>query len=242
MRSSDLSHHLKSLITSPASLTIVATLWSIQMVIPDPSAGSDAAFAVFGTFGLRAETLSSGSIWQIFTYGLLHGGYLHVVVNAIGVLLIGSRIERILGPTAMLRACVFGIIGGGILHLIHAPDDQSAPILVGFSGAVMALLLMLTTLSPDSRVWPLPLRARSLGIGLLAAEGILALIDPALGIPYLSQVGKIIVHYGGGPWFEIAHACHFGGGLAGWFYARWFLRNRTTQKSLRRARERGEAN
>lgn len=126
-------------------------------------------------------------------------------------------------------------------HLLGAAGGAGAPILVGFSGAMMALLLVLTTLSPESQMWPLPLSGRSVGFGILFAEGLLALIDPSLNLPVFSLAGRWIAENGGASWFDIAHACHFGGGLAGWLYGRWLLRSRVTLKSLRRARERREA-
>jgi membrane associated rhomboid family serine protease len=43
-----------------------------------------------------------------------------------------------------------------------------------------------------------------------------------------------------GHWFRIGHACHFGGGLAGWIYGRWLLRPRVSLKQLERSRARRE--
>ncbi len=240
MKHSDLKHHLKSLSVFSAPAAVGAFLIVIQALLPSPDGRSDLAITVYETLGLHWQHFKSGSIWQILTYGFVHGGYWHLMVNVLGVVLIGSRVEKILGAVRFLQVCLFGILAGGAAHLIATAGGTEAPILVGFSAAVMALLLLLTTLSPDSRMWPVPVSGRSLGLGLLIAEGILALIDPALGIPVLADIGKLIVHHGGGPWFEIAHACHFGGGIAGWLYGRWILRNRVTRESLRRARERGE--
>jgi membrane associated rhomboid family serine protease len=103
------------------------------------------------------------------------------------------------------------------------------------------LLLLLTTLSPQSRMMPLPVSGKSLGLGILAAELILALIDPAAGLPGFSKLGEILAGHGLGGWFQIGHACHFGGGVAGWVLGRWLLRPRITLERLRRDRERQEA-
>lgn len=241
MRSSDLVHHIKSLLASPASLTLAGLILVIHAITPSAAGGSDAAVAVYHALGLRGHSVLQGSVWQVVTYSLLHGGWAHVMLNAAGLVLIGSRIERILGSAALVRACFSGILLGALFHIAVTGADASAPILVGTSAAVMALLLMLTTLSPDSRMWPIPVSGRSLGLGLLIAEGLLAMMDPEIGVPLLSGLGTRIVNLGGGPWFEIAHACHFGGGVAGWFAARWLLRNRLDRERLRRARERGEA-
>ena len=67
------------------------------------------------------------------------------------------------------------------------------------------------------------------------------LLDPRLQIPGLSGLGRELVEHGFGSWFQLGHACHFGGGVAGWLLGRWLLRPRTTLKRLRRDRERREA-
>jgi membrane associated rhomboid family serine protease len=99
---------------------------------------------------------------------------------------------------------------------------------------------VMTTLSPQSRMLPLPVSGRSLGIGVILAELILALADPALGVPGFRQVGDWLVRNGMGHWFQMGHACHFGGGVAGWLFGRWLLRPRITLERLRRDRERRE--
>jgi membrane associated rhomboid family serine protease len=45
-----------------------------------------------------------------------------------------------------------------------------------------------------------------------------------------------------GSWiFEIGHACHLGGGLAGWLMGLWILRPRITLEELQKERARREA-
>ena len=88
---------------------------------------------------------------------------------------------------------------------------------------------------------PLPVSGRSLGLGVLAAELILALADPALGVPVFLNLGNWLVGHGLGHWFQMGHACHFGGGVAGWLFGRWLLRPRINLERLRRDRERQEA-
>lgn len=240
MSRSDLRHHLVAMLRVKAPLVVILALMAVHFVVELFSA-PESMSSIYQFLGLQWSTFKDGRLWQIWTYGFLHGGALHLGVNAAGVLMIGSRVEQIIGSRGFLRICLFGIVCGGAAHLVVAPGDAGAPILVGFSAAVMALLLLMTTLSPESRMWPIPLSGRALGLGLLIAEGLLALIDPALGLPLFARAGNWITENGGAQWFDIAHACHFGGGLAGWLYGRWILRNRVSIHSLRRARERREA-
>jgi len=240
MNQSQLRHYLMALLRVRAPLAVILVLGLVHLMLKLQETPENINTA-YQLFGLQWETFKTGRIWQIWTYGFLHGGLLHLGVNALGILMMGSRIEQIIGSGGFSRLCLFGILGGGVTHLLVAPGGLDAPILVGFSAAVMALLLLMTTLSPDSRMWPLPVSGRTLGIGILSAEGTLALIDPALNLPVISQAGIWISQHGGAQWFEIAHACHFGGGITGWLYGRWILRQRVSRESLRRARERKES-
>lgn len=187
------------------------------------------------TFGLSRAGLLSGHVWQIASYGLIHGGWWHAGLNALFVLLIGARIEHIAGHLTMLRATLAGVLGGGLGHLL-----VGAGLLVGLSGGCMALLLLATTLSPQSRMMPLPVSGRSLGLGLLLAAALLSLLNPALGVPGAARLGEWFAAHGLAGWFQIGHACHLGGGLAGWLYGRWMLRAPVTLHHLRRARARRE--
>jgi len=193
-------------------------------------------------FGLSREGFLGGRVWSLLTYGLLHGSWGHVAMNALFVLLVGSRIEHVSGAAVMGKTVLLGVLGGGVSHLLLAPGNGSAHVLVGLSGGCLALLLVLTTLSPESRMIPLPVSGRSLGLGLIFASLLLTLANLALGMRGFSDWGKSLVGHGFGTFFRMGHACHLGGALAGWLYGCWLLRPRITLGSLRAERLRREAN
>ncbi len=197
--------------------------------------GPDSLSWWYQNLGLSRAGFLAGKVWQVFSHGFLHGGWWHAGLNALFVLVIGSRIEVMVGRLAMVRVLLAGVLGGGVCHLL-----LGSGLLVGFSGAGLALLLLLTTLSPESRMFPVLVSGRSLGMGILLAELVLALINPDLGLPGFSGIGEILVDHGTGAWFQMGHACHLGGGLAGWIYGRWILRPRVTLERLRRERARRE--
>jgi membrane associated rhomboid family serine protease len=214
-----------------ASWLWVAAVLAVEL-IAEISGGTAALSWWFENFGLSQRSFLDGKIWQLFTYGLMHGGWWHLVLNALIVVLVGSRVEHVTGPQVMVKCTVAGILGGGLGHLLLGTG-----LLVGLSGGCFALLLLLTTLSPQSRMLPLPLSGRSLGAGLVLAALLLALINPELGLPGLAVAGHALVEHGMGSWFQMGHACHFGGGLAGWVYARWILRPPITLARLQRDRQ-----
>ena len=191
--------------------------------------------------GLRREAVVSGELWQVLTYAWLHGGWLHALLNALCVLIVGGRVEQIIGTRGFLQTLAAGIIGGAVGHLLLADGSHTAFPLVGMSGACVALLLLLTTLSPESKMLPLPVSGRSLGLGILLAEGLCALADPKLGLPGFALLGQALVAHGLETWFSIGHACHVGGGVAGFLAAKWILRPGPSLSRLRQQRSRREA-
>lgn len=198
--------------------------------------GPEAARFWFENLGLSREGFLSGRIWQIASYGFLHGNWWHAGINALFVLLLGSKVEHISGRVALSRLLFIGVVAGGLGHLL-----LGSGLLVGLSGGCVGLLLYLTTLSPQSRMFPLPVSGRSLGFGILIAETFLALVNPDLGVPGLREIGVWMNSNGMGAWFILGHACHAGGGFAGVAFARWVLRPRVTLDRLRRDRARREA-
>jgi membrane associated rhomboid family serine protease len=189
-------------------------------------------------FGLRRDDVLAGKIWQVATHALLHGTWLHLGLNAALLWWCGARVEHMLGGRALLKVLGWSVLGGAAAHLLLAPAGH-AP-LVGLSGGVMGLLLLITTLSPQSRMLLMPVSARNLGLGVLIAAGLLALCHPELGIPVFAKLGAWCVALGGGPVFDVGHACHFGGALTGWLLARTILRPRVSLAELRAQRRRRE--
>jgi membrane associated rhomboid family serine protease len=220
--------------------SVVVLLVAIHCVV-ELGGGVQQVAPWYLTGGLRRSEVLTGGFWQIVSYALLHGSWGHLLTNVLCLLVLGSQVEFVLGKAGLLKALGWGILGGAGGHLLLSDGGAGAAPLVGFSGACVALLLVITTLSPESRMWPLPVSARNLGCGILLAELLFSLITPQLGLPGLSLIGELLVKHGWQSWFLVGHACHLGGGVAGWLYARSILRPRVTLESLQQARRRREA-
>ncbi|MGJ8677312.1 MAG: rhomboid family intramembrane serine protease [Akkermansiaceae bacterium] len=196
------------------------------------------------SFGLSWSGFIQGGIWQLLSHAVLHAGIWHLVTN---LLLLGYLGWRLL-PILSLRLCtsllLAGIICGGGLHLLISKwmllagyDDK---ILIGISGGCYALLIALTTLSPSTRILPIPLSGRSLGLGIIITECIFILIHPSLGIPLLSRAGALMMDSGLGDLFRISHACHLGGALAGFYIGKRYLARPVSLEELQRQRAKFE--
>jgi membrane associated rhomboid family serine protease len=194
-------------------------------------------------FGLSWHGFSDGKIWQLATYGLLHGDWFHLLINLLMLWLVGGRVIHILGHWKCLQIICYGVLGGGVMHLLTGLMMRSGyneSQLVGISGACLALLLTLTTLSPDSRMWPLPISGKTLGLGLIFAELFLWLMQPGLGVPVFSKMGDQMTLWGGAGLFQISHGCHLGGAVAGWWVARKLLTAPPSLEKLRQMRSERE--
>ncbi|NWK57181.1 rhomboid family intramembrane serine protease [Verrucomicrobiaceae bacterium N1E253] len=198
----------------------------------------------FVWFGLSWDGLSKGRVWQLLSYGVLHGNWLHLWVNVLMLWMVGGRVMHILGWRKCMEIIFYGVLFGGVLHaltgLVFAWTGHDELYLVGISGACFALLLALVSLSPEVRMWPVPVSGKHLGMGLILAELGMWLMHPGLGLPGLSQMGGLVAGWAGGGLFEISHACHFGGSVAGWWCVRRLLTSPPTLQQLQDERAQRE--
>lgn len=104
--------------------------------------------------------------WQLVTYSFLHGGLLHLVVNAFALFMFGPPIERLLGrgPFATYWfVCVVGAAAtqAATLHWT-LPPDALAPT-IGASGGAFGILLAFGMFYPRERILlllpPIPMPA-----------------------------------------------------------------------------------
>lgn len=188
--------------------------------------------------GLSRASWQQGHYASLLTYALLHGSWMHLFCNALLLLFLGARVENLLGGKKFLLLIVGGTLLGGVVHLLMS--GESSALLVGASGATMALLLTVTTLSPQSRMFPLPLAAGNVGLGVMISSLLLMFLDPDAPIQIFAGWGKSLAAIYGEDLFRIGHACHFGGALFGFLLGRWVLRRPVTLEELQEQRERRE--
>jgi membrane associated rhomboid family serine protease len=224
----------------PLRKAYVTWMWVIAIgvihAVVDWNGGPQESRAWYEVFALSRDHLLVGKLWQLVTYGLLHGHLWHVGLNALGLLWLGSKIEDYTNGATLTKMIITGILAGGLLHVL-----LGVGILVGISGGVIALLLCHATLSPESQIFPFKLSAKNLAYGIWIAESGFVMIDPSLGLPGFKMLGISLVDHGMGSIFQMGHACHVGGAMAGWCWGRWLLRPRVTLERLQRDRAKREA-
>ncbi|MFC5051721.1 rhomboid family intramembrane serine protease [Rubritalea spongiae] len=182
--------------------------------------------AIYEVFGLSLDGIVNGKVWQFLSYGFLHGNWWHLAVNTMCIALLGLKLQQILDWKKALAVTMLAVLlggGGYLLMNVFLPENQQG-VLVGVSGGMMGLLLCLTTLDPDHRIWVTRIRSKHLGMGFLISSLCLALLTPALGVPVFSSIGEMLGNVFGEEMFYVSHACHFGGGIAGLFCGQYILR------------------
>lgn len=177
--------------------------------------------------GLNPNTFLEGKMWTILSYSLFHHPeqWSHFILNILALIYFSARISHIFSATISLRILGTGILVGGILHLLIDPITRTEPVtLIGISGGVCAIFAALATFAPDSIFWPLYIRGRHLLTSFITVSVFFLLISPALGIPYLSSIGEEASKFSGVAIFKIGHACHLGGLISGFLYAKYLIR------------------
>ncbi|WP_294123938.1 rhomboid family intramembrane serine protease [Sphingomonas sp.] len=77
------------------------------------------------------------AVLTLLTSALLHGGWLHLTINMLMLLFIGSQVERVIGAGGLVFAYLVGALVSAAAQF--AVDPASTMPLVGASGAISAL-------------------------------------------------------------------------------------------------------
>ncbi|YCM44733.1 rhomboid family intramembrane serine protease [Verrucomicrobiaceae bacterium 227] len=200
--------------------------------------GEEAVNELYREGALSWKGISSGKVWQLLTHAWLHGGWGHFLSNAFLFYYAAARLSHVLGNLKIAGLFFLSSIAAGLAHVLAQavfPALQGGE-LVGASGGIMGMLLGFFALSPDSKMLFVPVSARNIAKGFLISSALFSVIQPALGIPLLSEVGLWVSHYFGGEVFRWGHVAHFVGGLVGWTCIGLFFPRLLTSRDLARMR------
>ena len=161
-----------------------------------------------------SNILQGAYLWTFLTSMFMHAGFFHLFVNMLSLLFIGSLVEKILGKKRYIYFYVISGILAGLFFvfssLILSADMNTFA--VGASGALFALVGLLTLLTPNLPVYvmfiPIPIKMK------YAAPGILILLW------LISVAGNL----------PIGNTAHLGGLLAGLVYG-VYLKNKYKRKT-----------
>ena len=134
----------------PLLLAVVAVLAGVHvLVIYGPAGLGTQLFLNLAFFPARLlasdavlEQFFIGPSWFAYatmvSYGLLHGSWLHLGMNALWLITFGAPVVRRLGTTRFLLLLVLGTVAGALTHMIVF-WGSAAP-LVGASAGISAIM------------------------------------------------------------------------------------------------------
>jgi membrane associated rhomboid family serine protease len=133
-------------------------------------------------------------IWQVLTYGFLHGGLAHIFFNMFALYMFGSDVERLFGPRYFLTYYIVCVVSAAIFQLLVTGwvGVPGVPTL-GASGAVYGLLLAFGMYFPRRMVMlifpPIPMQARTFVILFGALELVFGVTGTADGVAHFAHLG-----------------------------------------------------
>jgi len=159
-------------------------------------------------------------IWQPLTYMFLHGGWMHIFFNLLGLWMFAGELEIVWGRNTFLRYYILSGLGAGFfiafMNYVAFVNYGSSAVTIGASGAIYAVLLAYAVIWPDREVllyFLLPVKIKYLVIafGLMEFFGTLS-----------SSAGA------GG---NISHIGHLGGIISGFILIKFMKRSGSSKKS-----------
>jgi len=143
------------------------------------------------TFGFAPDLLASHP-WSVLTYAFLHGSFLHLLFNMLGLFMFGPPVEGRLGGTRFVRLYLVAALGGAALSLAFAA--LSGPgIIIGASAAVFGVMLAFVLEWPNAPVLvfplPMPIRAKWLVVFIAAMSLLAGLTGAERGVAHLAHLG-----------------------------------------------------
>jgi len=142
--------------------------------------------------------------WTLLTYMFVHGNFMHLLFNMLGLFFFGPPLEARWGSREFLKFYLICGLGGAILSFIFAGSS-----IVGASAAVYGVMLAFAMNWPDTPIY---------------IWGIFPV--PAKILVGIMVVFSLLSAFGGGRGDGIAHFAHLGGFVAAWAYLKWDRKRR----------------
>ncbi len=133
-------------------------------------------------------------IWQVVTYGFLHGGFTHLLFNMFALWMFGGAIERLFGSRPFATYYLACVVGAAVAQLIvvHFFTGGIYPTL-GASGGVFGLLLAFGMMFPHQRLMllfpPIPMPAWLFVTGYGVIELFLGVTGTQAGVAHFAHLG-----------------------------------------------------
>ena len=178
-------------------LIINVAVFCLQLLTGDLLVGP---FALWPTASTQFPNAPSFEIWQLLTYGFMHGSLTHLLFNMLALYMFGGEVERLLGPSHFLQYYLVCVVGAAVAQLVVTSNMNLPPLpTVGASGGVFGLLLAFGMAYPHRKIM---------------------LLFPPIPMPawvFVTLYGMLELYLGvTGSGQGVAHFAHLGGMAAGY--------------------------
>jgi len=130
--------------------------------------------------------------WTFVTYMFVHAGLLHLLANMLMLYVFGTAVESRMGSRNFILYYLYCGVGAAVLSLLLG-GIMPVGAFVGASGAVLGVAVAFAFFWPEAELIvfpiPIPIKARTLVLGLVALDVIGSRLWPNDGIAHLAHVG-----------------------------------------------------
>src|SRR5260221_6903610 len=140
------------------------------------------------------------AIWQLLTYGFLHGGIAHIFFHMLRLYMFRSDIERLFGSRYFLADYLACLVAAALTQLVFTSIAGGPPVpTLGASGGLYGLLLAFGMYFPRRMVMlifpPIQMQARFFVIFFGSLELVFRVAGTAAAVAHFSHLGGML---GGG--------------------------------------------
>lgn len=138
-------------------------------------------------------------IWQLVTYGFLHGSILHLAANMFALWMFGVQIENLWGSRPFAVYYFFCLIGAGLIQLLVASIAAGSGDIyptIGASGGVFGILLAFGMMFPNQMIFllfpPIPMKAKYFVLLYGAFELWAGFTGSMAGVAHFAHIGGML--------------------------------------------------
>ena len=164
------------------------------------------SLALWPAIDVTSSHLPVGStfhLWQLLSYGFLHGSVMHLLLNMYALWLFGRVLENQFGAGRFLVFYLTCVAGSALLHLLVQQlllsQGIAAQPVIGASGGTFGLLMAFAYLFPDSQLYllipPMPVKAKWFVVGYGVIELFFGVTGTANGIAHFAHLGGMLTAY-----------------------------------------------
>jgi len=158
-------------------------------------------FALWPPASLEYPGAPAFEIWQLVTYGFLHGSPTHLFFNMFALWMFGGPVEEVLGTrryALFYFACVIGAACAQLAVMALFQPGHLYPT-VGASGGVFGLLLAFAMFYPKAKMamifLPIPVPAPIFVAGYVILELVLGVTGTQAGVAHFAHLGGALVGF-----------------------------------------------